>query len=53
MSEQIRLTSGGCPYVCDEDGEPIRVAVLEEGHPDDNLPFGEDLTEEEELQLPN
>ncbi len=44
---QIRLTPAGCPYLCDLDGEPIRLATLEEGHPDDALPFGDDLTPEE------
>jgi hypothetical protein len=47
----IRLCSGGCPYVCDEDGEVIRLAVLVEGHPDDDLPFGDDLSPKEEAQL--
>ncbi len=44
---QIRMTPEGCPYVTDVDGEVIRLAELQEGHPDDDLPFGEDFTEEE------
>jgi len=43
----VRLGPNGFPYACDEGGVPFRAAVLEEGHPDDDLPFGDDLTPEE------
>ncbi len=43
----VRLGPNGFPYACDTDGTPFRAAVCEEGHPDDSLPFGEDLVEDE------